>query len=111
MEWGREVYPLETLAEFSGRLREYVFPREAMGFGDVKFIAGIGAFLGWKAVFFTIAAASLVGSVVGILLLALGPKTRSLKIPFGPYLSVGALLWMFAGPEIVRWYFGLMAGR
>ena len=80
-----------------------------MGLGDVKFIAGIGAFLGWKAVFFTIAAASMVGSVVGVSVMLLGPKARSLRIPFGPYLSVGALGWMFAGPEIVRWYLGLMA--
>ena len=85
-----------------------MFPREAMGFGDVYFIAGIGAFLGWKAVFFTIAAASMVGAVVGLLLLALGPKSHSLNIPFAPYLSLGALLWMFAGAEIVTWYFGLM---
>ena len=89
VEFDGTVHPLETLEEFSGSLREYVFPREAMGFGDVKFIAGIGAFLGWKAVFFSIAAASMVGSVVGVLLLVSGPKTRSLKIPFGPYLSVG----------------------
>ena len=101
-------YPLDKLDTFSGRLKEYVFPREAMGFGDVKFIAGIGAFLGWKAVFFTVAAGSLVGSVVGVTLLALGPKSRSLKIPFGPYLSAGALLWLFAGPGIVAWYLGLM---
>ena len=108
VEFDGTVHPLETLGEFSGSLREYVFPREAMGFGDVKFIAGIGAFLGWKAVFFSIAAASMVGSVVGVLLLVSGPKTRSLKIPFGPYLSLGALLWMFAGAEIVHWYYGLL---
>ena len=102
------VHPIEKLEEFSGTLREFVFPREAMGFGDVKFIAGIGAFLGWRAVFFTIAAASMVGAVVGVGLLLLGPKSRSLKIPFGPYLSLGALVWMFAGPEIVRWYFSLL---
>ena len=108
LELDGKAYPLARLDEFSGSLREYVFPREAMGFGDVFFIAGIGAFLGWKAVFFAIATASTVGSVVGVTLLALGPKTHSLKIPFGPYLSLGALLWMFAGPEIVRWYFGLM---
>ena len=46
VEFDGGVYPLDTMEEFSGTLREYVFPREAMGFGDVKFIAGIGAFSG-----------------------------------------------------------------
>ena len=110
LELDGQTYGLETLNTFSGRLKEYVFPREAMGFGDVYFLMGIGAFLGWKAVFFTVAVGSLVGSVVGVTLLALGPKTRSLKIPFGPYLSVGALLWLFAGPGVVAWYLGLMRG-
>ncbi len=110
LELDGTAYPLDKLDTFSGRLKEYVFPREAMGFGDVKFIAGIGAFLGWKSVLFTVAAGSLVGSVVGVTLLALGPKTRSLKIPFGPYLSVGALLWMFAGPGIVDWYLRFVRG-
>ena len=50
----------------------------------------------------------MVGSVVGVALLLLGPKTRSLKIPFGPYLSFGALAWMFVGPQVVGWYLGLM---
>ena len=75
-----------------------------MGMGDVKFIACIGAFLGWRAVFFTVAAGSLIGSVIGLSVLALGPKARSLKLPFGPYLAAGALLWLFVGPEVVQWY-------
>lgn len=108
LELDGQTYPLDKLDTFSGQVKEYVFPREAMGFGDVYFLAGIGAFLGWKAILFTVALGSLVGSVVGITLLVLGPKTRSLKIPFGPYLSVGALLWLFAGPGIVAWYLGLM---
>ena len=105
---GGTTHRLEKLDSFSGRLREFVFPREAMGLGDVKYIACIGAFLGWRAVLFTVAAGSMVGSIVGVGLLALGPKARSLKIPFGPYLSVGALLWLFVGPEILKWYLHLV---
>lgn len=103
-------YPLEGIQSFSGRANEYVFPREAMGFGDVKFIACIGAFLGWKAVFFTVASASMIGSVIGLAVLALGPRGRSAKLPFGPYLALGALLWLFAGPAIVSWYLGWIRG-
>jgi leader peptidase (prepilin peptidase)/N-methyltransferase len=79
-----------------------VFPREAMGFGDVKFLAAIGAFLGWKAVLFTVVAASTLGAIVGMLLLILR-KHRSV-IPFGPYLALGAFLWMAAGPLLVDAY-------
>jgi leader peptidase (prepilin peptidase)/N-methyltransferase len=108
VELDGQAYRLEGAEEFSGTLREFVFPREAMGLGDVKFIAGIGAFLGWRSVFFTVAAASLIGSVFGIGLLVFGPKARSVRVPFGPYLSGGALLWLFVGPRIVGWYLALM---
>lgn len=103
---GREVM-LETLGMISGKVRAVVVPREAMGFGDVKFIACIGAFLGWKAVLFTIGAASAVGAVAGITLILVGRRDASGRIPFGPYLALGALLWMAAGPELVAWYGGL----
>ncbi len=108
LELAGVTYELTKLEPFSGRLREFVFPREAMGLGDVKFMAGIGAFLGWRAVLFTIAAGSLAGSLIGLGLLLFGPKARSLRVPFGPYLSVGALLWLFAGPRLVNWYLGLI---
>jgi leader peptidase (prepilin peptidase)/N-methyltransferase len=108
VELGGKAYRLESMEGFSGTVTEFVFPREAMGLGDVKFIAGIGAFLGWRSVFFTVAAASLIGSIFGIALLLFGPKARSLRVPFGPYLSVGAILWMFAGPWLVQWYLALV---
>lgn len=108
LELEGKTHQLEDLGTFSGTLREYVFPRDAMGLGDVKFIAAIGAFLGWRAVFFSIAAGSLVGSVIGVGIMLLGPKVRSLKIPFGPYLALGATLWLFFGPALVDWYFGLL---
>ncbi len=87
-----------------GEVTEVTFPREAMGFGDVKFIACIGAFLGWKAVVFTIMSASCFGAVIGMLTIAIGRRDWSTRIPFGPYLALGALVWFFAGPELVRWY-------
>jgi leader peptidase (prepilin peptidase)/N-methyltransferase len=100
--------PLEDVREFTGVLRAVVIPREAMGFGDVKFLACIGAFLGWKAVLFTVASSSIFGALIGGgALLATRGKAGG-RIPFGPYLALGAALWLVAGPEIIRWYLALV---
>jgi leader peptidase (prepilin peptidase)/N-methyltransferase len=101
---GDRKWELEKVDEIVGRVASLVVPRDAMGFGDVKFIACIGAFLGWKAVIFTILSASCFGAVIGVLTMAVGRREWSLKIPFGPYLALAALVWVFAGPELVQWY-------
>lgn len=85
---------------------ELVLPREAMGFGDVKFMAAIGAFLGWQSTLFTLAAASLLGAVVGITLIVIGRREWSARLPFGPYLTAGATLWMFGGSRFWAQYIG-----
>jgi leader peptidase (prepilin peptidase)/N-methyltransferase len=72
-------------------------PREAMGLGDVKFMAAIGAFLGWQAVFFSLMASSVLGSVVGVTLVALKKEKASGRIPYGPYIALGAVIWVFGG--------------
>ena len=79
-------------------------PREAMGFGDVKFMACIGAFLGWKGVLFTLFAGSISGAVIGLLMMACTGGRSGGRIPFGPYLALGALLWVFFGPELLDLY-------
>lgn len=72
-------------------------PREAMGLGDVKFMAAIGAFLGWQAVIFSLMASSIIGSVVGVTLIALGKKDASGRLPYGPYIAISAAIWIFGG--------------
>jgi leader peptidase (prepilin peptidase)/N-methyltransferase len=86
----------------------FLTKKEGMGLGDVKLLAMIGAFLGWKAVIFTIFVGSAVGTVLGIAVALKTQKGRKAAVPFGPFLSLGALLYLFHGPEIVNWYTGLM---
>jgi leader peptidase (prepilin peptidase) / N-methyltransferase len=105
---GEESFSLDSVDRITGVVRELQIPREAMGRGDLKFLAAIGAFLGWRAVLCSIFAGSLVGSVVGLTSLLLGRREWSVKIPFGPYLALGALIWMFFGGQLVAWYVGLL---
>lgn len=104
---GRELR-LEEVTDLRGVLRAVVIPREAMGLGDVKFMACIGAFLGWQGALFTIAASSLVGALVGGGTLLVTRGRAGGKIPYGPYLALGAALWLAAGPAIVDWYLDLL---
>jgi leader peptidase (prepilin peptidase) / N-methyltransferase len=106
---GAEEFVLDQLHEMSGVVRELQIPREAMGRGDLKFLAAIGAFLGWRAVLFSLFGGSLVGSLVGLVTLLVGKRVWSTKLPFGPYLAFGGLMWMFFGDELLRWYTGLVS--
>jgi leader peptidase (prepilin peptidase)/N-methyltransferase len=103
-----EEFLLDHVNEISGVACELVIPREAMGRGDLKFLAAIGAFLGWRAVLFSLFAGSLLGSIVGLITLIAGKRVWSAKLPFGPYLAFGALSWMFFGDLFLRWYGGLL---
>ncbi|MEO5717410.1 MAG: A24 family peptidase, partial [Chthoniobacterales bacterium] len=106
---GEENFQLDQVDRIAGVVRELQIPREAMGRGDLKFLAAIGAFLGWRAVLCSIFAGSLLGSLVGLTSMVAGRRAWSAKIPFGPYLALGALLWMFFGPQLLDWYVGLLA--
>jgi len=98
---GDEVLKLEELPETKATTELIYVPREAMGFGDVKFLAAIGAFLGYKGVIFTIFASSLIGSLAGLFIILIGKREWGLKLPYGPYLALAAMLWLFGG---AHWY-------
>jgi leader peptidase (prepilin peptidase)/N-methyltransferase len=81
--------------------------KEGMGGGDIKLLAMMGAFLGWRAVPFIIFTGALAGSVIGVSIMLAQKKDSKLAIPFGPFLAFGALLFIFYGREIISWYFSL----
>ena len=80
--------------------------REGMGGGDIKLLGMIGAFLGWPSVPFTLLVSSLTGSVVGVSLMWWTGSDTKYAIPFGPFLALGAVAYLFFGDEIVGWYLG-----
>ena len=86
-----------------------VFKREAMGLGDVFLMGAVGALFGPEAVLVTLILSSVFGSVVGLGMIALAKtKLGDFKaIPFGPYICMGCLAYMFFGPELVNWYLRL----
>lgn len=83
---------------------EKIFKKEAMGGGDIKMMAMVGAFLGWKGVIFTTFFASLFGSLIGIFMMLLRGREKGSQIPFGPFLALGAIVSLFFGQEIIIWY-------
>jgi leader peptidase (prepilin peptidase) / N-methyltransferase len=74
---------------------ELVLPREAMGLGDVKFMAAIGAFIGWQGAIFSFFASACIGSIVGLALMILKLQDKSGRIPYGPFLTIAAIIWIF----------------
>lgn len=89
----------EAYFRFSGQ--------EGMGGGDVKMLAMIGAFLGWKLVLVTLVFSSVVGSVIGLIVIAIRRGGMKYALPYGTFLALGALVASLAGEAIVNWYVGL----
>jgi len=85
-------------------LGEKVFRKEAMGGGDIKMMAMLGGFMGWKSIILTTFLGSLLGSVIGIFLIAVKGRKQGAQIPFGPFLALGAVISLFFGQEILTWY-------
>jgi len=76
---------------------ELLTKREGMGGGDIKLLAMIGAFLGWKSLFFVVFMSSILGAAVGVVLIAIQGRDMKYAVPFGPFLSIAALLYPFVG--------------
>ena len=86
---------------------EKIMKDEGMGMGDVKLLAMIGAFLGWQALPVTILVASITGTVTGMAFaIARGEPVRKFPVPFGPFLALGAVTYVFFGVEMILWYLG-----
>ena len=85
-------------------LYEKITGVDGMGGGDIKLLAMIGAFLGWPSIPITLFIASLIGSVVGLSCMLLTGAGRRLALPFAPFLCSGAVLFIFFGDEIIRFY-------
>ncbi len=80
--------------------------KEGMGGGDIKLLAMIGAFLGWRGVLVTLLLGSFLGTLVGLGLILIWKKDRTYAVPFGPFLSLGAVLHLFFGSTLLNWYLG-----
>ena len=102
---GEESFDPETVQQMEVVTDRIVLPREAMGFGDVKFMGAIGAFLGWKAALFSLMFSSVIGAFVGVLLIALRKQEWSARLPYGPYIALAATLWIFGGHRLFEWWF------
>jgi leader peptidase (prepilin peptidase) / N-methyltransferase len=93
---------LWAVAEVYFRIRH----EDGLGFGDVKMLAMIGAFLGWKLMLLTLLLGSLSGSVIGLALIVSGRGDMKYKLPFGTFLALGAGAAMIVGPPFLQWYIG-----
>jgi len=80
-----------------------LFKKEAMGGGDIKLAAMLGAFLGWQLTLLSLFLGFFLGSVIGVLIIVTS-KNKNDVIPFGPFIALGAMISMFWGQAILHWY-------
>jgi leader peptidase (prepilin peptidase)/N-methyltransferase len=80
---------------------------EGLGMGDVKMLAMIGAFIGWKLTVVTLMFASIAGSLIGIAVIATRRGDMKYALPFGTFLAIGAAVAATIGPHVLNWYLGL----
>jgi leader peptidase (prepilin peptidase)/N-methyltransferase len=86
---------------------ELVTKREGMGGGDIKLLAMIGGFLGWKSLIFILLCSSFLGAIVGIAVMVIKKQDMKYAVPFGPFLSAAAVAYLFWGDAFVRLLFML----
>jgi len=114
--WVAAIYSLIGLVAGFGilllvaKLGKVVFKQDAMGFGDVKLLGAVGAYMGYQAVFFVILVSSFTGAAVGLTLVLVKSKGWQSRIPYGPYLALGAVLWILCGDLLWDWYINLLSG-
>lgn len=96
------TWSLEEALPLQAMVKQISLPQEAMGLGDVKFLACIAAFLGMKGMLFSLFGGSIIGAITGSIILLATRGRLGRTLPFGPYLALGALLWLLFG-ETIAW--------
>jgi leader peptidase (prepilin peptidase)/N-methyltransferase len=105
LEIGDEKIDPTDIRHIEAMSAEIVLPREAMGFGDVKFMGAIGAFIGWQGVLFSLMVSSIIGSIVGVMLILMRRREWSSRMPYGPYIALAATIWIFGGKKFFFEFF------
>lgn len=82
----------------------WLLQKEAMGTGDAKLLAALAAFLGWTSLPWILAVSSILGTLVGLTIVVQRKQKLGVKIPYGPYLAIAALLWVLGGKTLVTKY-------
>ena len=90
---------------------QLITKREGMGGGDIKLLAMIGAFTGFKGVLFSLIGGSLIGTIVGIPLMLIKKENTKYAIPFGPFLSLGAVIFLFSGDRFIYAFLNIIMRR
>ncbi len=84
---------------------ELITGREGMGGGDIKLLAMLGGFLGWKSIFFIVFVSSFLGALVGVSMMIAKGRDMKYAVPFGPFLSMAAVAYLFFGREVTMLFF------
>jgi len=89
----------------TARTASWLLQKEAMGIGDAKLLAALGSFLGWPSVPFILVISSFLGTAVGMTMIKSRKRKLGVKIPYGPYLALAAVLWLLAGKWMTQIFF------